>query len=535
MDLSVPIPGDEWRVATRFPAFTTYDESEPLGQIRVVGDGRQRKWYASDGVSAIVVDGGAGNETFDICISPVLAMFAVADRPTGDVPLHIRSSDTGRRYGVTTTIGDLWLDDYGYDYPDVDAEIPTGDDVMACATASALAIREAIVTNLHPRWPRDDENDRPFGASFWIQIDGSTIRIAADWGDKGLSEIALHATDARGEGAVEVNPHPLQHLVEMFSPSEDVQLVIPTLNTLPISLSTHGKIGLLMPFETVARTARRTVESVIQDVCGRLATVRDHEGRYPLRRHSTKIYGRLLADSEPLVFQVFSVIVSDIAESAELLRELNDLNANVQFARFTHAQDQIRVEVDLVAQVLDRSELEVALDRITDIANRTMPTLSAVLGGRMNPDPLLVRYDKYRQTIVDAEVSPGNWVALNGPDGVDEWPFPTAVHVLTGWNPQGVALLESEQRTINAQIAQDIVRKEGKFVHGSGRSATGDHDEPSLVAWGLTRAAALSMGSKANQDAIFEITPDEVYLLSCSSDHIESWPRVVRTTEASTN
>ena len=103
------------------------------------------------------------------------------------------------------------------------------------------------------------------------------------------------------------------------------------------------------------------------------------------------------------------------------------------------------------------------------------------------------------------------------------------MHVLTGWNPQGAALDESSQENINIAIGEDILRHGARFVHGAGSSLTGDHSEPSLIAWGLTRDEAIEMGAKANQDAVFELDDDTVYLISCIDETVDTWPRIEAT------
>ena len=72
--------------------------------------------------------------------------------------------------------------------------------------------------------------------------------------------------------------------------------------------------------------------------------------------------------------------------------------------------------------------------------------------------------------------------------------------------PSAICALDPESgASINVQIAADILTCDGRFVHGEGRSPDGQYAEPSLIAWNLTREEAISMGSKARQDAIFEI------------------------------
>lgn len=151
---------------------------------------------------------------------------------------------------------------------------------------------------------------------------------------------------------------------------------------------------------------------------------------------------------------------------------------------------------------------------------------SVVLGGALVGDPDEERRAIYRTTIIDAEVTPGMSTTLNGPLGATVWPFPGVVHVITGWNPQGVVRDDESNSDINIRIAEDILRRGGRFVHGHGRSPDGQYVEPSVVAWGLSRDEAAGMGRRAKQDSIFEIDGDVVRLVSCFSSDVDEWPRI---------
>lgn len=271
---------------------------------------------------------------------------------------------------------------------------------------------------------------------------------------------------------------------------------------------------------------REAIEEVISRVAGSLATVRDGDGDYPLKRHGLPVYGRLLDSVEPPVFQVFSILMVDVEHSLELMDELNDLNQTLTFARTIWVDGQILAEVDLVAHTLDDDELRVAVDRVTSIADRISPLIQAMFGGDVAQDPAERRWRLYRDTIVEAEILPGRAVPLNGPAAPTDWLFPGPVHVLTGWDPQGVSRSAELNEDINAFIAADVLRMGGRFVFGAGRSVDGDHVEPSLVVWGLDRSQARELASRASQDAIFEIDESEVRLVAAFDNRVETWSRI---------
>jgi len=222
---------------------------------------------------------------------------------------------------------------------------------------------------------------------------------------------------------------------------------------------------------------------------------------------------------------VFSMLLEECEPTEELLRELNDLNTTATFVRLFLEDDVVIAEADVVAEHMTRSELNAVAGRVWTIAQNVIPTLAAVLGGTQFEDPFLGRLGKYRTTRVEAEVFRGKTVFLNGPDAIEEWPFPGPVHVVTAWFPEGVDLSENDAADINRQIAKDILAANGRFVLATGYPSESDQPEPSLVAWNIGRDTALGIGNAACRDAILEIDADHVHLLTVRGDIEESWAR----------
>ena len=182
-------------------------------------------------------------------------------------------------------------------------------------------------------------------------------------------------------------------------------------------------------------------------------------------------------------------------------------------------------EEKALIEALDPEELQTVMRRIHNMAVEVTPTLSAVFGGTLVENPEEARKGEYRTTVLEIETFPGTWVALNGATADRTWNFPESIFVITGWSPQGVDLGEWEHEKANRTIANTITDIGGRFLHGHGRSPSGDHSEPSLFAWGISDADAMEIARRANQDAIFEVTANEVTLLSCVDGSRESWSR----------
>ena len=521
----VVVPRDEWERATTFLGVVSHDETSGLGFVRLRGDGRRRRWYATDSFRAVVLEGEPDDRTYDVALSPQLMRFGSAVSNWGpEVCVRVEVDDDDRvRVGVRGDDAWLWTVDQDHDYPDLTGVFPDDDALMGSASVAAGRLLAMAVAAQHER-RSDDEGQRPM----WLGISDGEVSCLVQWdGDLGSFEYGLKVDDAHGNVMLRVDPNFFESLLRLFPPDAELRLGLPRYVDRPVVFTDGGLTALLMPIKTPEQLLRNRVEQIIDDVVGHLGVERDSDGDYRLVRRGTPVYARLLFDHDPTVLQVFAVLVDDIVASAELYAELNDLNTASTFARLFHVHDQVLAEVDLAAHSLDAHELRVALNRILTVANEIAPTLSAVLGGNAVMDQVSMRFQDYRNTVVEAEVSPGVMVPITGPGAVQPWPFPDAVHVITGWNPQGAVFDQERNDHVNRQIAQDIIAKGGRFVHGVGREA---HDpdgyaEPSLVAWGLDRDQAVTMGYRASQDAIVEITDTEVRLVSCFDDYIDVWPR----------
>jgi hypothetical protein len=521
MITSVSIPIDEWFNARRLLALINDDERSPFGQVRLTSNGKVRDWSATDAYRGAYVSLTADGASVDVGISPTLfeGLEMLAD---GIDELTLNIDDEADVIELVGPGGVLAVEAVHHDMPSVVAIVPDLEDIKGSARVSALRLHQAVTAVARSRQTPEDGTPPP-GIVLAI---GDTLQVRAEWSDVGETFVQVAAEEVTGDVMVEVNPRFLLPLIELFDRNDELVLKIPKYNNQPVILDGPTATCVLMPVKNSFTRAREHVESLIEDVCGHLSVVRDADGDYPLQLRSMPVFGRLVFDEEPALLQVFAVVLGGIPASDELYRELNDLNANSSFARLFHVGEQVLAEVDLVAETLDASELRTAINGIREVGETIMPTLSMVLGGSLVEDPASARLRSYRTAVIDAEVMPGRLAALNGIDGVAEWPFPGPVHVITGWNPQGVGLGADTHESINVRIAEDIIRHGARFVDGHGRSPSGDHSEPSLIAWGLSRDAAIAMGRRANQDSIFEIDAETVTLVSCVDGSVEQWARL---------
>lgn len=527
MNVSVTVPYGELEEAWGLLQVVKPDESKSLGQVRLHCNGVRRLWSATDSIRAAQVVGGSDSSTYSIGLPPLLFSGAhlVSDH-SNDITLTV-DSETNTLV-VEGPNAKFSLPTQHPTFPDIDGRMLTDDLVGASATVRAQHFFDLVRTAMVIREEheeRRDENGPVFPAPFWLFIESKKVGVVADWQSVGETRLEIQGDDVSGQRYTMVNPHLLLSIIRIFDDTDDIVIKIPQTTDCPIALESASRAALLMPLQTRMFSARRHLEHVLTEEFGHLSAIMDDDGNYPISRRESEIFGRLVSDDDVPVCRVFAKLLDECDASEELLRELNDLNASSTFVRLYLQDGVITAEADVAAEHVTRSELSTAAERVWSMAHNVIPTLAAVLGGRQFEDPLMQRLEKYRTTLVEAEVFPGKNVFLNGPEAIEEWPFPGPVHVVTAWYPEGVSLSEVDAADINRQIAKDVLQADGRFVLATGIPSEGDRPEPSLVAWNIGRDTAREIGRAACRDAILEIDADEVRLVRCRGDFEESWPR----------
>jgi hypothetical protein len=99
-----------------------------------------------------------------------------------------------------------------------------------------------------------------------------------------------------------------------------------------------------------------------------------------IRCGTAVLYVRLV-DGEPAVVRVFSPMLRRIQRSAELLIELNDLNARLNFQRVFWRDGTVYAACELLAETLAAAELRHACDSVADVADYYDVRLHARFGG----------------------------------------------------------------------------------------------------------------------------------------------------------
>jgi hypothetical protein len=90
-----------------------------------------------------------------------------------------------------------------------------------------------------------------------------------------------------------------------------------------------------------------------------------------------------LVDGDPAVLRVFSPMLRGIGCTPELLGELNELNARLNFLRFFWRGDTVYAAAEMLAETLTAAELGNACDWVSDAADYYDVRLRARFGGEV--------------------------------------------------------------------------------------------------------------------------------------------------------
>lgn len=100
-------------------------------------------------------------------------------------------------------------------------------------------------------------------------------------------------------------------------------------------------------------------------------------------RCGTAVVYLRLVDSEPPVVRAFSPLLRHVDRSADLLGELNDLNAKVNFLRLFWRDGTVYAASEVLASTLTAAELTNICDTVAEAADYYDVRLHARFGGEI--------------------------------------------------------------------------------------------------------------------------------------------------------
>ena len=362
-----------------------------------------------------------------------------------------------------------------------------------------------------------------------LSVTESGLLTTVDWAELGEQSHEAPGVSS-GVGSAVISPRFMLNAVQVLDPG-DVTVTIPDDEERAIRIRQSELSVYIMP-RSESDMTRSAVEEVLEECFGPDVLRPDADGDYGLSIYGVPVYARLI-EGQPSSLKVFAQVVTEIDSSAELLEELNALNAAYDFVKVVLHGAVLAVEGDLVADTLDAPELTTLYDRIRYVANELGPALTAMYGGIGVERGDTTRWSTYTRTAVLTELRPGQIVDLSGPNAVEEWPFPGEIHVITAWNPFGRFRTVEQNDEQNALLAADVVRAGGTALRAEGRSLDVDYGEPSLLVWGLDTATVIEIAAAYDQEAVFRIDADQLEVLGVFQEQRAARPRLTARSDAS--
>jgi hypothetical protein len=525
--VTVRIEETEWEEVTRRLRFSLEaDERDPLGNFGLVLRGGRRRWWSTDSYRLVVLDAGPDEGDATLVVSPrLIEAFPLVAAGSGAALLRIDRSGPRPTISIEGPGGALCLDHH--DLRQIELDQILGEQLQQAGvsfTVDAEALHETIrLARIAPAGPfLDEDREEPL---MWLSVTHDRLDIAVGWAELGTTRYSIPIT-ASGEAAISASPAYLHELLKALEPGE-ANFTIPDDVNDTVRVRQGAVTALLMPIDPTRGTVRH-VEEVLSVVFGDDVVHTDADGDYPLSVDGTPVYARVMA-GDPIRLGIYAVVLDDVALSEDLLAELNQLNASTGMVKVVWREGAVLALGELVAATLDAEEVIAVHQRVGAFADDLGPALAARFGGRAQTAGLDERWAGYGQARLHAELVPGEWLALNGPDATDAFPFTSPVYVITAHNPRGRRRPADVNEHDNARLAADLVSVGAGFVRAVGGSEDGSWSEASFLAWGIDEDTALRLGAAYGQDAIFELTADRCTILGVTVPRREERPRRMAT------
>lgn len=522
-DVVVRIEEGEWEeVSRRLRLSLEPDERSVLGKLALVLGGGRRRWCSTDRFRLVVFDAGPDDGDATFLVSPrLLEAWPLVSAGTGAAVLRLSTSDDREVISIEGPGGALSLDHDPRSTVDVDRLLteqldPDGVSFSVDAEAFHELVRLARVAPAGPFL--DEDHEVPL---MWLTVDGRSLCIDVDWSELGVTGYRI-PVEGGGAAVVSASPMFLHELIKALDPGE-VTVTIPADVHDSLRVRQGAVTGLLMPIDPMRATIDR-VEQALALVFGDDVVHPKLDGVYRLSSDGVPVEARILF-GDPVRLEVFAQVLVEVDLSEELLYELNQLNAATGMVKVLWNDGTVLVTGELVASTLDPEEVAAVYRRVNDFADGLGPALAVRFGGRAMESGQDSRWADYRQAIIRAELIPGEWLPLNGPDATAAFPFTEPVYVITAHNPHGRQRPAQINAQDTARLAADLVEAGAGIVRAVGGSSDGSIAEDSFLAWDIDLDTALHLGNRYEQDAIFELTGDSVAIIDVTSGRRDVMPR----------
>lgn len=509
----------EWMAARALLDGTHSWEDKPTGFVLLRSVGGTREWIATDTFALTRITGKPDSAEFEVLLPPRLVNLAptLTDGTSPTELFLVELDDGGSALHLRGLGGDAFAPWRRRAFPDADSIFTAVEDRETDATVDAVTFATILRTiQWAPEPPAEGVHPQ---ITFGSQDDG--LWVTADWPDQGPTIVGINGPGTGRDLATTVNPDFLQTIINRFSGPIDVSFGADP--GAPIHFRGDGIESVLMPIRSGLDSKRFDVETVVEEVFGPDALIRDEDGDYQLKTWGVPVWARL-HDTDPVTLRVFATVAADIESSPELLSELNDINTSIGFAKVEWHNRIVTVSSDLVASTLDPEELFNAFVRVNSIADNTSALIVSMFGGRdLNRDA--ERWNDYLQTDIVAEIVPESYVYLNGERATTDWPFSESAWVITASNPHNLRRTDQQNHEANLELAVEIAKLNGRFCACAAEARNAEHVEVGYLIWNLPQESIVYLAQKFRQEAVFEITDDELRLLNLRTGDVTSAPR----------
>lgn len=125
--------------------------------------------------------------------------------------------------------------------------------------------------------------------------------------------------------------------------------------------------------------------SYVRDLLERLTGARpepDHDGDLPVVLGGAQFYVRVAGNVDPWV-QVFSIALADVEPTLELMGRINEVNAQLRFARAFHVQGQVLIETEIWSDDVNPANFHHACRNVAGATDEVARDLQRDFGGRL--------------------------------------------------------------------------------------------------------------------------------------------------------
>ena len=527
----VELDENEWLdITQRLRPAIGGDEHDPLGKVALlIGDGR-RRWMTFDERHLMVLDAGeAQGDCFELVSPRLLDAWRGVSAGSGSAVLSRRFGPEKVQLVLSGPGGSAAVDVPYQEYP---AVLEIADRQRANEVASVQVDSDSLLAaaNLTHRRPRgiDDEAPNPYT---WLEFDGSTMAVVRWWDGLGETRFEL---PAEGEADCKV-PVALEDLGPMIASFGEgpVEVGIPRDAFSTLRIEQGDLAAFFMPLDP-DKPGRDRVIDVLVEVFGDDVVHTDEHGDFQLGLFGVPVYARYTSGS-PSFLTIFANVLYDVAETPELLAELNKLNGNARPAKVVLADGVVTVCGSLVAATIDAPEVAALVGEVRDVADGLGPTLAAYFGGSTGRSVEDERWEGYLAAEIAAEVAPGRWEVLHGPDSVEDLPiFDEPMYVITAFNPHGRVREHWQNEQENARLAGQLLAAGAALSRAVG-GAIGGHvpgaaeapsdttvAEASFLVWGVDEEVVAQAARDFGQEAYFVLEDEEVSVVGAFSERTET-------------